>query len=134
MLSVYYKIWADAIRVTQASKAEGKNWKLFTIIPISILQGINLATILLWIKALDHKFTVVLPLRVMNLNPVNTAISLLLTFFLPFVIFNYLLILYDNRYRMLMQTYRPRNGKHYFWYIAITLAVFALPYMLQWIF
>jgi len=134
MLSVYYKIWVDAIKVTQSSKSEGKNWKLFTIIPISILQGINLATILLWIHALNRRFTVLLPLRVINLNPVNTSISLFLTFFLPFVILNYLLIFYGERYNMLAKIYRPLNGKRYFWYIAITLGMFALPYVLQWIF
>lgn len=134
MLSLYYKIWVDAISVTKAINPEKKHWKPLTIIPISILQGINLATILLWYKALNPKFTVVLPLRIFNLNPVNTAISLILTFFLPFVIINYLLILYEDRYLALMQKYRPRSGRRYFWYIAITLSVFALPYVLQWIF
>lgn len=134
MLSVYYKIWVDAISVTRASKSEGKSWKLFTIIPISFLQGINLVTILLWVKSLDHRFTVVLPVNLLNVGPVNVAISLLLTFFIPFVILNYLLILYNNRYKMLMETYKPRNGKRYLWYIAITLGVFALPHVLGWIF
>jgi hypothetical protein len=134
MLSVYYKIWVDAIRVTKAINPEKRHWKPLTIIPISVLQGINMATVLLWIKALDSKFTVVIPVRILNVNPMNTAISLVLTFFLPFVIFNYLLILYDDRYLALMQRYRPRSGRRYFWYIAITLSVFALPYILQWIF
>jgi hypothetical protein len=71
---------------------------------------------------------------VVNLNPLNTIISLVLTFFLPFVIFNYLLILYDDRYLMLMQTYRPRSGRRYFWYIGLSLGIFVLPYVLKILF
>jgi hypothetical protein len=135
MLSLYYKVWTDAITVTKASKTEGKNWKIFTIVPISALMGINLATILLWIRALsDRKFIVILPLRVMNLSPVNTFISIILTFFLPFVIVNYLLIFYGERYNLLLKIYRPKNGKRYFWYIGITLGIFALPHVFKWIF
>jgi hypothetical protein len=135
MLTVYYKIWADAITVTKASKSEGKNWKIFTIIPISALQGINLATILIWIRAFSHrKFTVILPVSIFDLIPANTAISILLTFFLPFLILNYLLIFNNERYNELTKTYKTRNGHWYLWYIALTLGIFAAPHVLQWIF
>jgi hypothetical protein len=134
-LSPYYKIWVDAIELTKSSKAEGKNWKLFTIIPISVLQGINLLTILLWIRALSNrKFMVLIPVSVFNAIPFNTFISVVLTFFLPFLILNYLLIFNNNRYQMLMKIYNPRNGKRYFWYIALSLGIFVIPYLLKLIF
>jgi hypothetical protein len=135
MLSLYYKIWTDAITVTRASKTEGKNWKIFTIIPISALMGINLVTILLWIRAFSNrKFTVILPVGLTRVIPMNTFISIILTFLLPFIILNYLLIFYGDRYNLLIKIYRPKNGTRYFWYIGITLGVFALPYVLKWIF
>jgi hypothetical protein len=135
MLSIYYKIWADAIRLTKSSKSEGKNWKIFTIIPISALMGINLVTIFLWIRAFSHrKFTVILPVKIFNLSPVNTAISILITFFVPFVILNYLLIFDRERYNGLLKTYKSKSGKIYLWYIALTLGIFAAPYVLKWIF
>jgi hypothetical protein len=135
VLSPYYKIWADAIELAKSSKTERKNWKLLTIIPISVLQGINLVTILLWIRALSHrKFTVIIPVNIFHAVPFNTFISVILTFFLPFVIFNYLLILNNDRYHMLMKIYPPRNGKRYFWYIAFSLGIFIIPYLLKVIF
>jgi hypothetical protein len=135
MLSLYYKIWTDAITVTKASKAEGKNWKIFTIIPISVLQGINLVTILIWIRAFSHrKFTVILPVGLFNVKPADTLISIVLTFFLPFLILNYLLVFTNERYNMLLKTYNGRNGKLYFWYIALTFGIFAGPYVLKIIF
>ena len=135
MLSLYYKIWADAIVFTRASKTEGKNWKIFTILPISALMGLNLVTLLLWIRAFSHRrFTVILPVSIFDVSLINTAVSIIITFFLPFVVLNYLLILNNNQYRELMKTYKPAGGKHYFWYIALTFGVFAVPYLLKWIF
>ncbi|MBS1524034.1 MAG: hypothetical protein JST19_00205 [Bacteroidetes bacterium] len=136
MLSVYYKIWVDAIKVTQSSKSEGKNWKIFTIIPISLLMGINLATVLIWIRAFSYrKFVVVLPVNIFDLNAINTFISLALTFFAPFVILNYLLIFNRERYSMLLKIYRPeRSGKRYFWYAGISVGILVVPYLLKLIF
>lgn len=102
---------------------------------MSALQGINLATILLWIKgASGRQFKVILPIQVVNLNPINTFISIVLTFFLPFVILNYLLIFNGNRYILLSKMYSPRNGKLYLWYMALSAGILVVPYLLKWIF
>jgi len=135
MLSLYYKIWADAIVFTKTSKTEGKNWKIFTIVPISALMGVNLVTLLLWIRAFSHrKFTVILPVSIFNVNLINIAISIIITFFLPFVVLNYLLIFDNERYNKLIKTYNTSGGKVYLWYIALTLGIFAAPYVLQVLF
>jgi hypothetical protein len=135
MLSAYYKIWVDAIRLAQKSKAESQSWKVFTMIQISILQGINLATILLFIRSFSNrKFTVVLPVHLFNITIADTAVSLLLTFFLPFVILNYLLIFNNDRYGRLINTYKSRSRKWYVWYAAITLGIFFIPYIVKIIF
>jgi len=135
MLSLYYKIWADAIRLTKSSKTESENWKMFTIIPISILQGVNLLTLLFWIRWLSDKETaIILPMKLFNVGLLNDFVSIILTFFLPFVILNYLLIFYNDRYNDLLKTYRGRGGKLYLWYMALTLGIFALPYVLKFLF
>jgi hypothetical protein len=135
MLSLYYKIWVDAIRLTKSSKTESENWKMFTIIPISVLQGVNLLTLLFWIRWLSHKeTTVVLPMNLFNVVLLNDFVSVILTFFLPFVILNYLLIFYNNKYSQLLKTYTGRGGKLYLWYMALTLGVFSLPYVFRFCF
>lgn len=54
MLSIYYKIWVDAITQERAKKGEdGKYWKTFTIIPISLIQGGNLLTLLFFLRFLN---------------------------------------------------------------------------------
>jgi len=47
MVNLYYKIWVDAIAAQQAKKSATVNWKLYTLIPISLLQGIKLLTFFL---------------------------------------------------------------------------------------
>lgn len=135
MLSAYYKIWVDAILFAKSNKAESQSWKVFTMIQISILQGLNLATLLLLIRAFSNrKFRVVLPVGIFNVTIVDVAISLLLTFFLPFVILNYLLIFSNDRYNQLINTYKSTSRKWYLWYAAITLGIFFIPYIVKIIF
>jgi hypothetical protein len=135
MLSLYYKIWADAIAVTKASKTEGKSWKAFTLIPISVLMGTNLLTLLLWIRVLSHKeFLVIFPVGIFKVIPLDIFISVIITYFLPFVILNYLLIFNNERYNELIKIYKAHSGKIYLWYIALTLGILAVPYVLKLIF
>jgi hypothetical protein len=135
MLSAYYKIWVDAILFAQKSNAESQSWKVFTIIQMSILQGLNLATLLLLIRAFSNrKFRVVLPVGIFNIGIADTAVSLLLTFFLPFVILNYLLIFNNDRYSRLINTYKSGSRRWFMWYTAITLGIFFIPYILKIIF
>jgi hypothetical protein len=136
MLSLYYKIWVDAIVSTKSlGSDEFKNWKVFTIIPISALQGINLLTILLWIRGLsDIEFAVLLPVKLFNVILLNEFIAVILTFFIPFLLLNYLLIFSNQRYKTLLKEYRADNGKRYLWYIAITGGLWATPYLLKLLF
>ena len=135
MLSAYYKIWVDAILFAKSSKAESQSWKVFTIIQISILQGLNLATLLLLIRAFSNrKFTVVLPVGIFNIGIADTAISLLLTFFLPFIVLNYLLIFNNDRYSQIINTYKSSSRRWYMWYAVITLGIFFIPYIVKILF
>jgi hypothetical protein len=135
MLVVYYKIWVDAIQFARSSKTESENWKLFTIIPISILMGVNLLTLLIWIRAFSNrKFKVILPVSLFNVQPLNTFISIFFTFFIPFLILNYLLIFNNEHYNVLLKTYSAKNGKRYLWYAAISVGILVVPYILKLIF
>lgn len=135
MLSVYYKIWIDAIKFTQTKTGKTGNWMLATIIPISIFQGINLLTILLWLRAFSKKeLLVIFPLHIFNVGPVNSFISVIVTYFVPFVILNYLLIFYNRKYNELMKRYRARNGKRYLGYALISIGICVAPMILKRIF
>ena len=135
MLSGYYKIWADAIALEKANKERRDSWKLFTIIPMSVLQGINLFTLLVLIRALSQKrYPIVFPMDVFKGRGYNSVLSIILTYFLPFVIINYLLIFYNNRYEKLINKFGDRKGKLYKTYALVSIAIIGIPYVLISIF
>jgi hypothetical protein len=133
MLSLYYKIWVDAITKERAKKGEDGNWKAFTIIPISLLQGVNLLTLLFILRAFTDIPILVTP-EIVRDKAINTLIIGLLTFFIPFVIVNYLLIFNNGRYNTLLKVYRSGNGKFYRNYFLISVGVIVIPFVLKTIF
>jgi hypothetical protein len=115
MFSIYYKIWADA-----------------TIISISLLQGINLLTILLFVRLISRDtYPVIFPLNWFNRAGMNTFCSVVLTYFVPFVIINYLLIFYGHQYNDVLKTYGNKKGKLYRTYTLISVGVILIPYLIK---
>lgn len=135
MLSTYYKIWVDAIVLEKSKKGDEGNWKAFTIIPISLLQGINLLTLIFVFRIFTHgSVPVVLSFDIFRERALNTFISGALTFFIPFVILNYLLVFYNHRYIDLLKIYNDSKGKLYRNYFFITVGVIVVPLIFKLIF
>lgn len=135
MLSLYYKIWTDAIVTEQSKKLQKKNWKLYTLIPISLLMGINLLTFFYWMKvAINRNLPLFFGVDIFNAKPLNGFISIIITFFIPFVILNYLLIFNSNRYEELLDRYPAKQGKLYKKYTLISLGLLIIPILLQKLF
>ena len=104
MFELYYKIWVDAITSTRAKKAEAAGWKLYTLVPMSLLAGVNLFTFFLWMKTLvNHRLPLFFPVNIFNYRLINDFISIVVTLFIPFVILTYLLIFTNERYERLLQ-------------------------------
>ena len=135
MLNTYYRIWVDAITAERSKKGEQGSWKAFTIIPMSILQGMNLLALIFLIRIITHgAVPVVLSLNIFRERALNTFLAGALTFFAPFVIFNYLLIFYNQRYNDLLRIYPDSNGKLYRKYFFITIGLIVVPMLLKMIF
>ena len=135
MLSGYYKLWVDAITSQKAKKDSEVNWKAYTIIPISILMGLNLLTLLYWLNKLTHhELPILMTAGIFHLRLINIFISVIIMFFVPFLIFNYLMIFYNNRYEELIKIYDDHNGKLYRNYALISLGILALPFILMFLF
>jgi hypothetical protein len=128
MLNIYYKIWVDAIVFEQTKNGQRRNWKIFTILPISMFQGINLLTIFFVVSALTKKtIPIFFDVNVFNAKAVNSFISFSITLFWPFVILNYFLIIYNNKYEGLVEKYKYHNGKLYLGYFLFTIGIFIVP-------
>lgn len=128
MLTLYYRIWADAIIAGRARRANGGSWKLFTIVPMSLLEGVNLFTLFLWMKVLvNRNLPLVLPVDIFNNRIINGAVSILVTFFIPFVLLNYLVLFVNNNYEFVLKKYHGEKGRLYKKYALISLGVLLVP-------
>ncbi len=131
MLSLFYKIWVDAITATRAKRAEAGNWKLYTLVPMSVLEGINLLTFFLWMKTIvNRRLPLVLPVDIFHYRLINDFISIIVTLFIPFVILNYLLIFSNDRYQHLLLQYPADGSKLYKKYALISLGLLVIPVLI----
>lgn len=131
MLRLYYKIWVDAIAAVRAKKAEAGSWKLYTLIPMSLLMGINLLTFFLWMKSLVNRtLPLVLPVTIFHYRLINDFISVVVTLFIPFVILNYLLIFNNNRYEQLLTAYQSHTKGLYRRYALISIGLLLIPLLI----
>ena len=132
MAALYYKIWVDAIAKEQSKKVEGRNFKLYTLIPISLLQGINLLTFFYWMKVIvNRSLPLFFGVNIFHARLINDFIAIVLTLFIPFVILNYLLIFSNDRYEELLKEYRNQDGKLYRKYTLISLGLLIIPVVIQ---
>lgn len=135
MLSAYYKLWVDAIVSEKTKKDRQSSWKAFTIVPISIIMGINLFTLLYWTNVLTHhELPLILVISFSRDMLINIFLSAIFMFFIPFLLLNYLAIFYNSRYESLIKTYKTNNGKWYRNYYLISIGVLVIPFILKWFF
>lgn len=135
MLSLYYRIWADAITSEKKKRAKDSEWKLFTMIIISLMQGLNLLALLFIFRWLSHgEMPILLPVHIFNMTAINGFCAIFLVFFLPFVLLNYLLILYDNRFQQLITRYPGTKGKLFRNYCLISIGIIVVPIVFKTIF
>ncbi len=134
MTNLYYEIWVDAIVYEKTRNGDKRNWKIYTLVPISILQGINLLTILFWLVFLTIKFDPFLHFNIFPGKIINSFMSGFITLFLPFLILNYLLIFRKNKYDTLLIRYDYKKGKYYIIYFITSIGIFLLPIIIgKWI-
>jgi len=135
MLSIYYKIWVDAIVFEQTKNGQRRNWKIYTLIPISLFQGINLLTLFFAVSAITKKhISIFLDINFFNFKPLNQLFSSSITLFFPFIILNYFLVLYNNKYEYLIEKYKYYNGKLYLGYFLFTGGILIIPIFIGIIF
>ena len=134
MKNLYYEIWVDAIIFEKTKHGHLRNWKTFTLIPISILQGINLLTIFFWLVTFGIKFDIFFDFNLFPGEMLDGSISGFITLFLPFLILNYFLVFRRKKYKTLIEKYDYRKGKLYLTYFLTTILVFILPIIVgKWI-
>jgi hypothetical protein len=124
----YLRIWADAINKAESSKSymTHKDKMVTLLIMFSVAQGFNLLAIFFFLGSL-FEFDPFLSFNVFPGKYLNTALSGIITLFLPFIILNYLLVFYKNRYKKFIQEKHQNTGwKVFIIYFLSSLLLFFL--------
>ena len=135
MFKWYYKVWAEAIKAERTGNPERKNWKIYTLIPISILQSINLFTILYWLRLFFRgHLPLFAPVHFFNGLALDSAISIIITYFIPFLLLNYLLIFSYDQYTAITERYKDGTTKTYKRYAMWTIGLCFVPILIKVLF
>jgi len=127
MKDLYYKIWVDAIVYEKTKHGHLRNWKPYTLVLISILQGVNILTIFFWLSTFNVKIDIFIDFDIFPGKMIDGFISGFLTLFLPFLVLNYILVFRAEKYNTLVEKYTYRNGNLYFIYFLTSIGSFILP-------
>lgn len=127
MENLYYKIWVDAIYLERKNNEKYRNWKVHTMIPITMMQFVNLLTISLLMSAFRIKYNFVMLFDFLPDSGLDNVVSGIFFILLPFALINYLLIFRNRRYELLQTRYKNKNGKLYKGYVLFSLGIFIVP-------
>jgi len=120
-MSLYYRIWVDAIKRIKSLGKDKDNWQTKIILFMSAGMTFNFMLIMAILQkiVLDKFFYVINSPKLSELQ--NSFLTILLLFFLPCIIINYFLIFRGKRYEQLLEKYPYYNGKLFLIYYTISI-------------
>ena len=119
LLDSYYNIWIEAIVLARKKPENKSNWKLMTMLFMSMAMALNLLLALVLLQHfLLHKmiYNIVFPGE-----KLDDAISFFMLFLLPCVLVNYFLIMHNNRYEWLFEKYGNQQHGRFVPYFLVSL-------------
>jgi len=120
-MGIYYRIWVDSIIRLRSRKVNKDNWQIKGMITMSVAMTFNFILLMAIVQRniLGYYFYKLIIPFLSNLE--NSILTILILFFLPCVILNYLLIFRDKRYEKLLEKYPYYNGKLFLIYFLVSL-------------
>ena len=124
MKNIYYSIWVDAIVNIKKNPKHKKDWKFFSMVYMTLLNALNLGVILMLLayifklKVIWVKFTILPGIML------NSFAAFFIQFAIPFILLNYVLIFYRNKYEGLIQRYSDKRGKLFAAYLLSSIGLF----------
>lgn len=106
----YYQSWVTFIQSNFRKNGNESGWKFRMLISVSSIYGIALFSLLFVLKLLFKLDNFNTPdFHILPLPVLNGAFSFFLVFIFPFVLLNYLLIFFHNRYKKLILKHKELN-------------------------
>lgn len=129
---IYYKVWIDAIKAAVKTNKDGQSsWKSMLLIIFSVSQGFNLLMIFFLIKILFNlNLDIFIHFDLFPGKMLDGFLSAFITLFLPFLLLNYFLVFYKEKYKTLMNEFngfRMKEGLAFMLYFFASMFLFILP-------
>jgi hypothetical protein len=96
-------MWADAIQGFRHYNPNDKNWKTITFFHTTISDGLYFASIATWLKFFNI-CEIMYHVKLTG-TKIDGFLSFAVTYWLPFVIINYFLIFWKDRYKKIIEKY-----------------------------
>lgn len=127
-MRLYYKIWVDCILRLKSIDANKTDWKYKSMTIMSVSMGFNFILIMVILQKNIFGYFYEINFQLLT-GFQNYALTMLILYFLPCILINYILIFRRDRYLKLLEKYPYRNGKLSLTYSLISIF---LPIILIW--
>ena len=120
-MSLYYRIWVDCILRLKSLPKNKEDWQLKSMSIMSTAMAMNLVLIMIILQkgVLDYYFY---EINIPFLSDfVNYMLTMLILYFSPGVLLNYILIFRRKRFEKLLKKYPYHNGKLFLVYLLISM-------------
>jgi len=134
MRNIYYAWWADSITRIKHYNPKMKDWKMRVFQLNTLLNSLNLWVIVIWLKYLNILKIPILQIDIFPGDVLDKFLVYIIEFASPFILLNYFLIFYKNRYNKIIQRYKDSKLNIAFPYAIASAALFAITVIVYAIF
>lgn len=134
-MNLYYNIWTDCIKKAQSQPRNKDDWKVYTLLFMSIAMTFNLIFLLFIFSEINIINTIpILKINITGITYLDGFLRFFISYLLPFLLINYFFIFYRNRYLKILQKYKYYNGRLFIVYflgsIGILLIYFFIAFLI----
>ena len=134
MGNIYYAWWADSIIRIKHFNPKMKDWEKRIFELNTTLNALNYWVIVVWLKYLDIIEIPTLNIDVFPGDVIDKVVSSIINFGTPFIILNYFLVFYKNRYEKIIKQFKDKKLNIAFPYTVISVALSAITVIVYGIF
>jgi hypothetical protein len=134
MISWYYRMWVGLITKMWEKPENKTTWKFYSISFVAIAQMFNLICLLIFLGRFTDMTFYNIKFDIFPGQKIDALLSGLILFIIPSLLFNYLLIFRNDRYKILIEKYTPQSGKLFLYYFFISILLFFIPLIVwKWV-
>lgn len=129
-MKLFYMLWADCISRARLQPTNKHNWKTMTLIIMSLAMSSNFVVIMALLQREILKYDFYKFDITFLSGPIKNVVRFIVLFYLPCIVFNYLMIFRKNQYDNLLRKYKYHNGVLFLSYFLISIFT---PILLMWV-